>query len=403
MHRITHVVEALHAALDSAADANPAFMTVPEKKSALLRLKRVEARVTELLLRVEAEAGDLAAAECSQDVSGVLVSAGLDDPKHAIWEARFATKLARYEQVRAGMAAGDFTEAHATVIVQTLQELPDDAGQHLVAKAELQLCGWARQFAPREVRRLGKRILSTVDPDAGEAAEARALRRLEEESKRRTTLSIRSRGDGTSELRAILTDATAVRLNTVLEAFAQPRKAALEADGRTSPRGRLMAAALASLLERVDPDDLPAHGGDATTVIVTMSLESLRSDLGLATMGDGTLITASEARRLACGASIIPAVFGGKSEILDLGRGKRLFSAGQHKAMGIRDQHCRAEGCTVPATWCEAHHIDPWSRGGRTNIDEGTLLCGHHHHRIHDPKYGSTRLPNGDFRFHLRR
>jgi hypothetical protein len=36
-------------------------------------------------------------------------------------------------------------------------------------------------------------------------------------------------------------------------------------------------------------------------------------------------------------------------------------------------------GCTVPASWCQAHHVIPWADGGPTTTDNGTLLCGHHH------------------------
>jgi hypothetical protein len=55
------------------------------------------------------------------------------------------------------------------------------------------------------------------------------------------------------------------------------------------------------------------------------------------------------------------------TEPLDLGRNSRLFSAAQRKALAVGHPHCRAEGCTVPAAWCEAHHLDtPWARGGRT-------------------------------------
>ena len=71
--------------------------------------------------------------------------------------------------------------------------------------------------------------------------------------------------------------------------------------------------------------------------------------------------------------------------------------------MTIRDQTCRAEGCDIPATWCEAHHINPWHTGGRTDLDDGELLCSPHHHQVHDPAYRTERLPNGDLRFHRRR
>uniref|UniRef100_UPI0004769CB8 HNH endonuclease signature motif containing protein n=1 Tax=Nocardioides sp. Iso805N TaxID=1283287 RepID=UPI0004769CB8 len=120
--------------------------------------------------------------------------------------------------------------------------------------------------------------------------------------------------------------------------------------------------------------------------------------VGTASLGQ-TPISAGETRRLACTAAIIPYVLGGQSEPLDLGRARRLFSPAQRKALKIRDQHCRAEGCTVPATWCDAHHENPWSRGGPTDLTNAALLCGHHHRRAHDPTYETIQLPNGDYRY----
>jgi len=77
-----------------------------------------------------------------------------------------------------------------------------------------------------------------------------------------------------------------------------------------------------------------------------------------------------------------------------------LFSPAQRKAMAIRDRGCRTEGCEIPAAWCEAHHAEqPWSRGGRTDLAHGLLLCSIHHHRAHDQRYDGRRLPNGDMRF----
>jgi predicted restriction endonuclease len=70
--------------------------------------------------------------------------------------------------------------------------------------------------------------------------------------------------------------------------------------------------------------------------------------------------------------------------------------------MAVRDEECRASGCEIPAAWCEAHHLRPWSAGGRTSVDDGVLLCGFHHHRAHDRAYDMTTLGNGDIRFHRR-
>ena len=116
-----------------------------------------------------------------------------------------------------------------------------------------------------------------------------------------------------------------------------------------------------------------------------------------------TRISASEARRLACTAGILPAVLDGNSEVLDLGRTRRLFTPAQRKALAITQPSCRAEGCTVPSTWCEAHHAgDPWCRGARTDLADGMLLCSWHHHRIHDDRYLVKNTPDGGVRFHRR-
>ncbi|MGN6781068.1 MAG: HNH endonuclease signature motif containing protein, partial [Marmoricola sp.] len=79
-----------------------------------------------------------------------------------------------------------------------------------------------------------------------------------------------------------------------------------------------------------------------------------------------------------------------------------LFTPAQRRALRLRDGGCRAEGCTVPVAWTEAHHWHPWSRGGPTNLDDGVLLCNFHHHRAHDNTFHAERLANGDVRFRRR-
>jgi hypothetical protein len=134
----------------------------------------------------------------------------------------------------------------------------------------------------------------------------------------------------------------------------------------------------------------------------------LKTGLGAAALVDGTEVSPGEACRLACGAGIIPAVLGGPSAVLDLGREQRLFSKAQRIAMVLRDKGCRAEGCDRPPSWTEAHHLTrPWAVGGNTDLADGILLCGYHHrlahHRLaHHPDYDHQRLPSGNLRYHRR-
>ncbi|WP_228032513.1 HNH endonuclease signature motif containing protein [Mycolicibacterium sp. P9-22] len=51
--------------------------------------------------------------------------------------------------------------------------------------------------------------------------------------------------------------------------------------------------------------------------------------------------------------------------------------------MAVRDGGCAHPGCGRPVSWCDAHHIIAWNCGGKTCLDNGVLLCRHHHTAIH--------------------
>ena len=133
-----------------------------------------------------------------------------------------------------------------------------------------------------------------------------------------------------------------------------------------------------------------------------MDLDVLTGRLEQAGVLDtGERISPALARRLACEAGIIPIVLGGKSQPLDLGRRRRLFTDHQRIAMQIRDRGCAAEGCDR-TTGLHAHHKRRWTDGGTTDLDHGVSLCSWHHARAHDTGYQTTYHPNGDVSFHRR-
>ncbi|WP_434995954.1 DUF222 domain-containing protein [Arthrobacter sp. Ld5] len=96
----------------------------------------------------------------------------------------------------------------------------------------------------------------------------------------------------------------------------------------------------------------------------------------------GGPVTARTVRKIACDADIIPVVLGGRGEVLDVGRARRLFGVAQRRALVARDRGCAFPDCTVPAVWTEAHHITPWVAGGRTDVSNGCLLCSFHHRLV---------------------
>ncbi|HXH80845.1 HNH endonuclease signature motif containing protein [Nocardioides sp.] len=419
-HAILAAASVMDQALKSVADTNPTFMATDDKAAALVELSRIGARVTELRLRVLADAADVADATGARDAASWLAHQTHARFEDARADLRLATTLDRDRGVVAtALREGRVNTAQARVIVRALDALPDDVPADVTRLAEETLVGYAADFDPRELARLGRHVLEVVAPDLVDAAEGRRLEKLEVEAHSQTRLTLRRLGDGTTRLSGRLPDASATRLATYLEAFANPRKAehadpGAEGDLFTRlPYPRRLGEALCQFLETIDPARLPIHGGDATTVVVTVSLEALRAEVAAATLlggglvpGDdltGDTISASDVRRLARNAKILPAVLGGQSEVLDLGRARRIFTPPQRRALLIRDGTCRAEGCDIPGTWSEAHHWIPWTSGGLTDIVNAVLLCSHHHHRAHDSAYQVERLPNGDVRFNLRR
>jgi hypothetical protein len=137
-------------------------------------------------------------------------------------------------------------------------------------------------------------------------------------------------------------------------------------------------------------------------VIVTIDHTMLAGALKAARLDTGETLSAGEARRLACGADLLPAVLGTRSVALDLGHASRLFSESQRLAAGLRYDTCAATGCQRPYAWCELHHREPWAEGGRTDLDNALPLCHQHHRWIHDDTYHHRQLPDGSVRFSRR-
>jgi hypothetical protein len=407
-HPIRAAAREVDHALKSVADVNPAFMTTSDKAAALVELSALESRIAELRLRITADASDVAEVTGARDVGAWSAAATRRRRSDCAADLRLARALEGRALLSAALREGAVNADQARAVVSSLDDLPADLDAEIVDRAEAALIGYAAELDPIQLRRLGRRIVDVVAPEVAEAVEARHLAGLEASARDRMRLSLRSAGDGTTRITGLLPDADAARLVTYLHAFTSPRRDQGDSRSVRVPYGRRAAAAFCQLLETLDPTRLPLHGGEATTVVVTMTLDALRADLATATLatpapGDSVdRITAAQARRLACTARLVPAVLGADSEVLDLGRSQRLYTRAQRRALSIRDGQCRAEHCHVPAPWCEAHHLHPWSQGGHTDLDDGVLLCSHHHHRAHDPTYITERHPDGSYRFHRR-
>ncbi len=406
-HPVLGCVDTIGTALDRVAAVEPVFMTTKQKQAALVELTKLSSRVESLKLRILAAADDIAVETGARSTAAWLADTTRDNHGTVLRSARLAAAVdERYRHVGAALADGRVNLAQAHVITTALDALPGDLDPTLRAKGEQHLVEQADQFGPRELRRLGDRLLEAIAPDIADQADYQRLVAEERRAHAATRLTFKPRGDGSTDVSARIPDHVAHRLRTYLDSYTSPRRTALGemALGEVDhlPVARRRGEAFCALLENLPDTGLPRHGGTATSVMVTLDLDTLLHDLndaGVATTSTGDRITAEQARRLACQARIIPVVLGRHGEILDIGRDSRLFKGPIRKAMNLRDKTCTEIGCTIPAAWCEAHHKTPWSNGGKTRLQDGTLLCPFHHHRAHDPAWNVNYHPNGTTTF----
>jgi hypothetical protein len=403
-HQVAVTVERLHTELDAVSQASVWSMGHDEFTETLTDLTRLRARVEELELRVAAGAhrADVGAHVGATSTASWWAHASRQTPS----EAHRRMKLARsldwdHEHTGDALSAGDVVLEQARVIVDALDALPADLVEpELVQRAETHLIALAREHDARALKILGARILDHLAPEIAEAHERAVLEAEEKRAAQRARFTLADDGHGSCHGRFTLPAAQGQMLKKQLLAIAAPRHraAAREATGGEAPGDRLplpqrMGQAFGEWIERYPADRLPQTGGTNAGVVVTIPLETLLGSERPGTLDTGAVITASQARRLACEAGMIPAVLGGQSQPLDLGRTRRFHSRAQRIAIGLRDGGCTAEGCDWPPGLCHVHHELPWSRGGRTTVEDGRLLCPRHHARAHDPSYRCPTCP----------
>src|SRR5690625_3592828 len=90
---------------------------------------------------------------------------------------------------------------------------------------------------------------------------------------------------------------------------------------------------------------------------------------------------------LACDSKLVGQIWNGTHEVLAQHRAHRFFTPTQRRAILARDRGCQTPGCTVPAIYCQIHHILDWQNHGPTDVDNAITLCAHHHAAVHNGKW----------------
>lgn len=387
-------------ALESALESLSRAAADPDNLAdTMTRLERCRCQLNATRLRLLAEARRYGVPERtgSPDAGSWLAGLTHADPAVSARDARLGDDLAEVaHQTREALTRGAFSTDHAAVIAAALNRLPDACTPEQVAEVERHLVKQAERLSPGQLRRVARRAIEVIenDPQIVDATQEAQLETEEERAYRLARLTLHDNGDGTTTGRFVVPTLHASALRKVLDAITAPRRAHLGASiahagdiRHDDPeRGaKLRGLAFCEIVEHLPTDHLSSTVN--ATLLVTIDHERLAGASGAAGLDVGEDISAGEARRLACGAGILPAVLNGPSQPLDLGRRTRLFTESQRAALSLRHETCAADGCLRPFAWCEIHHRQPWAAGGKSDLDNAVPLCWFHHRRIHDFGY----------------
>ena len=299
-------LDAVEHALDDLATIAPEYRTTGEKKDALVRLSRIVARVEAERMRILKVSDDIALETGARSTAHWLADATRDGIGQVRLRERLAT--AAGERTCAAMGEGAVNVAQAREIVEALDRLPKDLDPELRDKGEAYLVGEAAHVGPRELERLGQRLLEVIAPDTAEQAEYQRLLAEDRPGSgghhghlprpwRRNLRPLRPHPHARG--------ATLPDLPRGLHLTApQPPRRPAGRRGRPAAPPRRRGEAFCALLENLPTNRLPKHGGTATTVMVMTTLDQLRDGVGVADTSTGDRLTAEQTRRLACQAGM---------------------------------------------------------------------------------------------------
>ncbi|MFD2418956.1 HNH endonuclease signature motif containing protein [Amycolatopsis pigmentata] len=277
--------------------------------------------------------------------------------------------------VAEALSDGALGPDHVEAIRKAVTGLPDAATVEDRVIAEKILCEAATTSEPFVVKRLGDEIAQRLDPDGDEPKDKELLR-----PQRR--LDVQETRDGRVLGRFDLDTETGALLSALLSPHTAPRSTD-EGPDRRSRSERYGDAFRDILTLAAQCESTPTEAGEPATLMVSVTLEELKSGIGHGLLDGYWNLSAAQIRRIACDAAVVPVVLGSKSEILDIGRATRIVPRAIRRALIRRDKGCSFPSCAKKAKWCQAHHILEWFSGGPTALENLALVCHYHHQVLH--------------------
>ncbi|MBB5632603.1 hypothetical protein BKA04_000826 [Cryobacterium mesophilum] len=222
-----------------------------------------------------------------------------------------------------------------------------------------------------------------------------------------------SQPDGMWRLTGQLDPESAAILTTALDPYTSPRRGgprftrpddaaraqAIIDDPRTTERLTLDGLLeLVTLGASVDPQKMQPKRRTLVKIVTTVDTvvevprngaeadAGAQKGRGFGVLEDnGEVVSAATVQLSVCDGDTLELTIDRNGRPLDLGRTSRLYDRRQREALAARDGGCLWPDCDRPPAFTEAHHTRQWKRDrGRTDVDDGVLLCRFHHLQLHN-------------------
>lgn len=358
--------------------------------------------------------------EVGLGMAGWLHQFNAENRPVCVRRAARARQVAAQPRLSEAMTAGMMAPDQAVSVAAVLADLPETVGPTQHGEAAETMVQLAAEHDPKSLAGLSGHLLDVVASDRAEQLEAERLMAQEAKAARQRELYFTDDGHGSVQIRGTLPVVEAAHLRSVIDALAHRRRRSLaQAAGATlllpsvideaaqswldasqapdagaipmTTLARCRADALAELAQiAAATGDLPTHGGDRPRLAVTIDHETLRQHTGVAHLADGTPVSWTRARQIACDAGVLPIVLDGAGTPLDMGQEQRFFTGAVRLAVLQRDGGCVFPGCDRTPAGCDIHHVVPWWNGGATSLANGVALCPHHHALV-EPRPGADQ------------
>ncbi len=306
---------------------------------------------------------------------------------------RMGRTLESAPQTENAFAGGRIDTNQAAVIASAVAALPPETTSQQNQACEDTLIGDADRFTLKDLRRRAERITDQFKPrDEVDQIENAALEHREREAWRRSEFWMVDNRDGTHRGGFVMPDAQADMLRNAIEAISAPRRDHLHDHEATESyydrdldhRHRL-GMGFAELCGHLPTDELPGKGGLGATLLRLARLRNPRRRCTpshpfdrhphLRQPGPTDGMSAWHHPASVCKASPSRSTMAPKSAPSPRPNDGRWKTA---------TADAPSPHCDRPPGWCEAHHAkQPWAIGKTTNLDEGVLLCAHHHRTVH--------------------